>query len=110
MKLPNPKEKLIICCSVLLVIAFMYFLELPCPFQFLFKIDCPGCGITRAYIALLHGDCKTAFDLNHMFWSVPLCLVLYLYDGKLFKPQWINTFLIVLLTIGFLGNWICKFL
>ena len=110
MKIPNPKEKLITCSAVILVIAIMYFLDLPSFFQYIFRIDCPGCGMTRAYISLLHGDVITAFSFHPMFWSVPLCLLLYLYDGVLFKKQWLNTCLIVALILGFLANWICKLL
>lgn len=37
---------------------------LPCPFQLLLGLDCPGCGMTRATHALLHGDVVTALDHN----------------------------------------------
>jgi len=39
--------------------AFIHFLEthlLPCPYKSLTGIDCPGCGMQRAFIALLKGD------------------------------------------------------
>ncbi|ETZ19668.1 hypothetical protein N824_09360 [Pedobacter sp. V48] len=36
---------------------------LPCPFKYLFKIDCPGCGFQRSLIFLLKGDWKRSFDM-----------------------------------------------
>ena len=34
---------------------------LPCLFRMLFQISCPGCGMTRSWIALLHGDVLASF-------------------------------------------------
>lgn len=38
-----------------------------CPFKSLFGIDCPGCGMTRALIAALKLDFKTAFHYHPLF-------------------------------------------
>jgi Protein of unknown function (DUF2752) len=35
-----------------------------CPFQQVFKLQCPGCGATRALAALLQGDLAAAFHFN----------------------------------------------
>lgn len=36
----------------------------PCPFRSALGIPCPGCGLTRASLALLGGDFATAFGLH----------------------------------------------
>lgn len=36
----------------------------PCPVKSALGIPCPGCGLTRASIALLRGDFAAAFDLH----------------------------------------------
>ena len=41
-------------------------LQLPtlCSFRRMTGVDCPGCGLTRCFISLGHGDLKTAWQFN----------------------------------------------
>ena len=49
-----------------------------CPTKFLFGIDCPGCGATRALYSLIHGDIAGAADHNIvMLLAVPFAIVLW---------------------------------
>ena len=36
-----------------------------CSTRVLFGIDCPGCGLTRAFIAISHGQFLQAWEFNH---------------------------------------------
>lgn len=48
-----------------------------CPFDFLWGISCPGCGMTRALSALLiEHDLQRAFYFHPLFPLVPLAAVL----------------------------------
>lgn len=102
------KSKLIDCSVIALIVAIFYIFNVPCLFKLLFKIQCPGCGITRAYISLMHLDFAKAFELNPMFWSVPFLILYYFTDGKIFKQKWLNSLLFYLIIAGFLINWIIK--
>jgi hypothetical protein len=41
-----------------------------CSSQVLFGVDCPGCGLTRAFIAISHGNFGQAWQLNRAGWIV----------------------------------------
>lgn len=65
--------------AVLAVVA-LYFvfsiLGIGCPIKWATGISCAGCGMTRAYLSLLHLDIKHAFLYHPLFWSVPLVLLI----------------------------------
>jgi hypothetical protein len=108
MKISNPKDKIITTIAIVVIIAVMYIFKLPCPFVGLLHIQCAGCGMTRAYLSLLHFDIKQAFMFNPMFWSVPILYVLYLFDGKIFKAKWANNLLSIPIYTGFMVLWIFR--
>lgn len=41
--------------------------SLPCPVRLLAGVPCPGCGMTRAFVALLGGDVAAAWAYNPFF-------------------------------------------
>lgn len=47
-----------------------------CPINCIFKIPCPGCGMTRACKAALRFDFKAAFQFNCLF-PIPFALAFY---------------------------------
>ena len=108
MKIPHLKDKLLTCAIAGVLILLLYFLDIPCIFKKFLHIPCPGCGMTRAYIRLMHLDIKGAFSYHPLFWTVPMGLLFYLYDGNVFKAKWLNNTLIILLTVAFIALWIYR--
>jgi len=61
-----------------------------CPWALTMGTPCPGCGMTRAAIALAHGDVSTALALNpSALLTVPVSAAIvvflvasYVYDGR----------------------------
>lgn len=51
---------------------------LPCPINLITGLNCPGCGITRATLAVLQLDFRKAFSMNAMF-LVEYAYLLYMY-------------------------------
>ena len=64
--------------------AFLYaitkFFSIPlCPIQSLFGISCPGCGLTRGFISILHLDFYKAIQYHIL--SIPLFIGIVLYTS-----------------------------
>jgi hypothetical protein len=57
-----------------LAVPLVFALDWACPILALTGLPCPGCGITRASMALLELDLLTAFNLNQLFFIAPLVL------------------------------------
>lgn len=56
-----------------------------CPIRFLTGVSCPGCGMTRAVIALLKFDPKTAYQYHPMIIIMPLIGVWCFVSSRLSK-------------------------
>ncbi len=87
-----------------------------CPLYSMTGLACPGCGLTRGFHALFHGDILTSLDFNAL---LPLfCLIFgYLFLGvflvavrgrglsmKFFSPSLLYGFLVILIGFAVLRN------
>lgn len=67
--------------TAVLAVAALYtvfsILGIGCPIKWATGISCAGCGMTRAYLSLLHLDIRHAFIYHPLFWSVPLVLLIF---------------------------------
>lgn len=52
-----------------------------CPIRFVTGVPCPGCGLTRAWLALLSGEPLAAFAFHPLFWAAPAAVVLAVLSG-----------------------------
>jgi hypothetical protein len=87
-----------------------------CPLFQLTGLACPGCGLTRGFHALFHGDVLTALDYNAMlpfyvlFFSYLAASLLALavrgrgFSFKLFAPKMVYGFLIASLLFAVARN------
>jgi Protein of unknown function (DUF2752) len=87
-----------------------------CPLYSMTGLACPGCGLTRGFHALFHGDVLTALDFNAL---LPLFGLIfgYLFLGmflvavrghglsiKYFRPGLLYGFLVILIGFAVLRN------
>lgn len=108
LKINNLKDKLI-CCAVFIVsLMVLWSFHIPCPIKWLTSIPCLGCGMSRAYISLLHLDFGQAFSMHPMFWSMPVLVAYFFKDYHLFKKKWLNNGILILIGVGFAAQWIVK--
>lgn len=94
--------KLLFTSVYLGVVTLLYIFRIPCLYHYFFGIQCPGCGMTRAYLSLLHGEWSLAFSYHPLFWTVPILFLLFLTDGKLFREKWANTILLGVILSGYM--------
>ncbi len=89
-----------------MVIAFagllLFLIDVGCPFRFFFGISCPGCGLTRAWLAFFTGDVIRAFSLHPLFWAPVAAIVLFGMSPKL--GSWATT-VALLLCIAVIVLW-----
>jgi hypothetical protein len=89
-----------------------------CPSQSIFGIDCPGCGLTRSFIFLAHGDWHNAFLRNRMGWLLAFAVLLQLPyrlialrgPNRMPLGRRIPQLFGMVLIVGLIGNWAYKML
>lgn len=120
-------KKVIIRLIILLSIFLIYFFlnkhlgfAIVCPFHYLTKFYCPGCGITRCLFALLRLDFKSAFMYNQLvFILLPFFIIyvaylcyIYVYNKeniiKDIIPNYvIYILLVIVIAFGVIRNFEC---
>ena len=87
-----------------------------CPLHVMTGLNCPGCGLTRGFHALFHGDILGALHFNVLL-PIFLFVGIYLFSSlglivvrgrslpfNIFKPYLLWGFLIVLIIFGIVRN------
>lgn len=92
-----------------------------CPFALVTRCPCPGCGLTRATLAMLHGDLGGALHLHPLAPLVaPLVAAMLGYNGLVYvqrghfaateglRGKWVTP-LVGALGVAMIGVWIARF-
>lgn len=90
----------------------------PCLFFQIFHFDCPGCGLTRAFLLIPKGDFSGAFSFNAAALSLyPLFVMMFFYtlfqhfsfDLNRVKPWRVTSLVLSSVTVVFLfAHWVLK--
>lgn len=62
----------------ILLFVILQFGGVPCPIKYVTGISCAGCGMTRAWISVMHFQIGKAFYYHPLFWLPPIVLVVIL--------------------------------
>lgn len=99
------KEGIFRVSLLLLVLIVFVLFDVECLFIKFFNTPCLGCGMTRAWKALLQGELKQAYEYHKAFWTVPIILC-YIFKGNmLFKKRLWDIMLLVFIIIIFIINY-----
>jgi len=100
--------------SVAAVVVLYVILEsfgVTCPIKYITGISCAGCGMSRAWIALLHFNLHEAFMYHPLFFLPPVVVIVMLLKSKInikfykiFMFTMAGAFVIVYLYRMFIGT------
>ena len=100
--------------SVAAVVVLYVILEsfgVTCPIKYITGISCAGCGMSRAWIALLHFNIHEAFMYHPLFFLPPVVVIAMLFKSKInikfykiFMFTMVGAFVIVYLYRMFIGT------
>ena len=108
MKISYLKHKLILTAAYFAAVALLAYRDISCLSLTFLNLPCPGCGMTRAWLAALQLDFSAAFAFHPMFWSMPVLYAYFLLDHGLFPNKTVNKLVLWTICIGFLAQWIVK--
>lgn len=95
------KHTLELFIGLLIVLALMFISGIGCPIKTFTGISCAGCGMTRAFFALLHFQWKDAFYYHPLIYIMPVYVLCFFYWNKFSKGlQRIITTITVILFLG----------
>jgi hypothetical protein len=75
--------------SIFLKIQGIVDITIPCIFNFLFNIHCPGCGFTRSFIELLNLDFEKSLEYNVLTIPIIVSMIYFIVsDFRDFRKQY----------------------
>lgn len=77
------RKNKILRISVFLLLLLYFVMEYyKCPFYFFLGVSCPGCGMSRAFVSLLHLDFVQAFRYHPLYPIVIVGLIIWFLHKK----------------------------
>lgn len=97
----NIKNKILFFTIIAVFYSIAFLLNIKCIFKTLTGYICPGCGMTRAFLSIIHLDFKSAFNYNPMIFMMPVFIIYIFKDGIVFKNKNLNFIILILCFIIF---------
>ena len=75
----KPKDAIIVTPAIILFYFALHLMGITCPIKALTGVSCPGCGMTRAWLAMMRGDLHSAFHYHPLFLLPAFALLVFIY-------------------------------
>ncbi len=102
MKVLSLKIRQNLCTLLTFLFISAFYLKLGCPIRFFTGISCPGCGMSRALVALFRLDFPLAFEMHPLVFLLPVAVFVY-FTRKLIPKKFLKLLyafaLILLITV-----------
>jgi hypothetical protein len=93
-----------------------YALPSTCLSHSLFGVDCPGCGLTRSFVYLAHGDWQHSWQMHRLGWLLALAVLLQFpyrlialgRDTDQPLGRWLPWAFSMTLIVLLIGNWVLQ--
>lgn len=92
------REILPAVCVVAALYLIMELAGITCPIKFVTGISCAGCGMSRAWLALLHLDIRKAFAYHPLFFTPPIFMIVWM-QKKYIKENVYKNFIFTIITL-----------
>ena len=108
-KISDMRETIILMIVLAFYCTVVYLFKLPCPIYFFTGVSCPGCGMTRAFFALLHFDFDAALYYHPLiFFCIFAFLILAVVHIK--KKYLAKKILIAVFVVTFIVTYLYRLL
>ncbi len=97
---------MLLCALVYIGIQSLW--PIGCPIQYLWHVPCLGCGMTRAWQSVLHGDFKAAFYFHPLFFTVPFMAGALIW-GDLLSIRFKKRFWLIIAVL-YIGTYCVRFI
>ena len=97
-------KRLLLIAAMLLIILIS---DVGCVYKRMFGIDCPGCGMTRAWFSFFKGDLHQALVYHPLFWSVPIIFGVVIFEPYI-KSKKVIPIIAVIFAISFIGVYLIR--
>ena len=69
------KESAMIALILAFASGILWILAIGCPIKFMTGLSCPGCGMSRAWLAAATLHFEEAFAYHPLFWTIPVIVI-----------------------------------
>lgn len=106
----NVRGALSLLVTLLAAVVLLWVTGIGCPVRFVTGVACPGCGLTRAWLAAVRFDFRAATAFHPLFWTVPFAFAGAMLRGRVSSMRMRRAIdaLLVVFAVLFVVLWLVR--